>query len=125
MFLNENLYNLDNLTFSMFFKICSHLNQRLFKFDGISSSQSKDIFHSCCKVNFASSINGVKSPNASNSEDIKLSKPYFEDGNDFVTAFTLILLLSGFHNIPKALSDGILSKSRLTDWQFENSVMVA
>ena len=34
-----------------------------------------------------------------------------------MTAFTLIVSLSGFHNIPKALSNGILSKSRLTDWQ--------
>ena len=35
-----------------------------------------------------------------------------------MTGFTLIVLLSGFHNIPKALSNGILSKSRFTDWQF-------
>ena len=35
-----------------------------------------------------------------------------------MTAFTLIVLLPGFRNIPKALSNGILSKSRLTDWQF-------
>ena len=33
-------------------------------------------------------------------------------------AFTLIVSLFGFCNIPKALSTGILSKSRLTDWQF-------
>ena len=35
-----------------------------------------------------------------------------------MTGFTLIVLLSGFHNIPKALSNGILSKSRFTDRQF-------
>ena len=35
-----------------------------------------------------------------------------------MTAFTLIVSLSGFHNIPKALRNGILSKPRLTDWQF-------
>ena len=35
-----------------------------------------------------------------------------------MTAFTLIVWLSGFHNIPKAFSNGIFSKSRLTDWQF-------
>ena len=88
----------------MFFKVCSYFNQRLFKFGGISSSQSKEIFHSCCKINFASSIDGVKSPNGSKTEDIKLSKPLFDSGNGFMTAFTLIVSLSGFHNIPKALS---------------------
>ena len=35
-----------------------------------------------------------------------------------MTAFTLIASLFGFCYIPKALSNGILSKSRLTDWQF-------
>ena len=101
----------------MVFKVCNHLNQRFFKFNEISSSQSKKIFHSCCKINFSSSIDEVKSPNRSKTEDIKLSKPHFYDENDFMTAFTLIVSLSGFHNIPKALSNGILSKSRLTDWQ--------
>ena len=118
MFLNENPYHLGNLTFSMFFKVCSHFNQRFCKCDGISSSQSKGIFHSCCKINFASSIDGVKSPNGPKTEDIKLSKPLFDGGDGFMTAFTLILLLSGFRNISKALSNEILSKSRLTDWQF-------
>ena len=123
MFLNENSYHLGNLTFSMFFKVYSHFNQRLFKFDVISSSQSKEIFHSCCKINFASRIDGVKSPNGSKTEDIKLSKPLFDGGNGFMTAFTLILSLSGFHNIPKVLPNGILSKSRLTDWQFADNYL--
>ena len=35
-----------------------------------------------------------------------------------MTAFTLIVSLSGFQNIPKAPSNGILSMSRLKDWQF-------
>ena len=35
-------------------------------------------------------------------------------------AFTLIVSLFGFHNIPKALPNRILSKSRLTDWQFDD-----
>ena len=35
-----------------------------------------------------------------------------------MTAFTLIVSFSWFHNIPKVPSNGILSKSRLTDWQF-------
>ena len=77
-----------------------------------------EIFHSCCKISFASSIDGVKSPNGSKAEDIKLSKPLLESGNGSMTAFTLILSLSGFYNVHKALSNGILSKSRLTDWQF-------
>ena len=77
LLLNEKPYHLGNLTFLMFFKVCSHFNQRLLKFDGISSSQSKEIFHSCCEINFASSIDGVKSPNGSKTEDIKLSKPFF------------------------------------------------
>ena len=118
MLLNENPYHVGNLNFSMFFKVCSHFNQRLFKFNGISSSQSKEIFHSCCKINFTSSSDGVKSPNGLKAEDIKLTKPLFDGGNDFMIAFTLIVSLFGFHNIPKALSNGILSKSRLTDWQF-------
>ena len=63
-------------------------------------------------------LDGVKSPNGSKTEDIKLSKPLFDDGNDFMTAFTLIVLLPRFHNIPKALSNGILFNFRLTDWQF-------
>ena len=46
------------------------------------------------------------------------TKPLFDDENDFMTAITLTALLFGFHNIPKALSDGILSKSMLADWQF-------
>ena len=107
-----------NTIFSMFFEVCSHFDQQLLKFNGISSSQSKEIFHSCCKINFASSIDGVKSPNRSKTEDIKLSKPLFNDGNEFMTSFTLIISLFGFHNIPKALSNEIPSKSRLTDWQF-------
>ena len=49
----------------MFFKVCSHFNEKFFKFNEISSSQSKEIFHNCCKINFASSIDGVKSPNGS------------------------------------------------------------
>ena len=69
----------------------------------------------CCKINFASSIDGVKSPNGSKTEDIKLSKPLFDDENDFMAAFILNVSLSEFHSIPKALSNGILSKSRLTD----------
>ena len=97
----------------MFFKACSHFKQRLFKFDGISSPQSKEIFHSCWKINFASNIDGVKSPDGSKTEDIKLSKPLFDGGNGFMTAFPLIVSF-----IPKALSNGILSKSRITDWQF-------
>ena len=36
-----------------------------------------------------------------------------------MTAFTLIVSLSVFHNIPKALSNEILS--RLTDWQFADN----
>ena len=84
---------------SKFFKVCSHFKQRFFKFSGISSSQSKEIFHSCCKINFVSTLDGVKSPNR-------------------YDCFYLIVLLSGFHNIPKALSNEILSKSRLTDWYF-------
>ena len=102
----------------MFFKVCSHSNQRWFKFDGISSSQSKKTFHSCCKINFASSIDRVKGPNRSKTEDIRLSKPLFDRGDGFMIAFTLIVLLSALHNIPKILSNGILSRSRLTDWQF-------
>ena len=35
-----------------------------------------------------------------------------------MTAFTLTVSLSRFHNIPNALSNGILFKSRLTGWQF-------
>ena len=39
-----------------------------------------------------------------------------------MTAFTLIVslyrIVSGFDNVSKALSNGILSKSRLADWQF-------
>ena len=35
-----------------------------------------------------------------------------------MTVFTLIVSLSRFRNIPKALSSRILSKSRLTDWEF-------
>ena len=113
MFLNKNPYYLGNLTFSVFFKVCSHfINQQLFEFDGISSSQSKELFCSCCKISFASSTDRVKSPNGSKREDIKLSKPLFDNGNGFMNAFTLILLLSGFQNILKALSNGILSKSR-------------
>ena len=84
--LNENPYHLGKLTFSKFFKFCSHFNQRLFKFDGISSSQSKEIFHSYCKINFASSIDGVKSPNRSKAEDIKLSKPLCVGVNGLMTA---------------------------------------
>ena len=57
----------------MVFKVCSHFNQGAFKFNEISSSQSKEIMHSCCKINFASSIDEVKSPNRSETEDIKLS----------------------------------------------------
>ena len=37
-----------------------------------------------------------------------------------MTVFNLIVLLSGFHNIPKALSNGIFSKYTLTDWTFAN-----
>ena len=118
MFLNENSYHLGNLTVSIFFKVCSHFNQWLFKFRGISSSQSKESFQSCCKISFASNIDGVKSPNGSETDNIKINKPLFDSGNGFVTAFTLTVSLSWFHNIPKALSNGILSKSRLTDWQF-------
>ena len=119
MVLNENPYYLGNITFSMFFKVYSHFNQQLFRFDMISSSNLKKfIYHSCCKINFVSSIDGVKSPNGPKTEDLKLSKPLFDVGNGFMTAFTLIVSLSGFRNIPKALSSKILSKSRLTDWQF-------
>ena len=107
------VFNLFNV-----FKVCSHFNQQFFKFNGISSFKSKEIFHSCCKINFASSIDGVKSPIGSKTENIKLSKPLFDTENDFMTAFTLIVWLSGFHNIPKALSNGILPKHRLTDRQF-------
>ena len=64
----------------MFFKVCSHFNQRLFNFGGISSSQSKEIFHSCCKISFSSSIDGVKIPNGSKTKGIKLSKPLFDSG---------------------------------------------
>ena len=63
-------------------------------------------------------FDGVKSPNGSRTEDKKLSKPHFDDEYDFLTTFTLIASLSWFHNIPKVLSKGILSISRLTDWQF-------
>ena len=35
-----------------------------------------------------------------------------------MTVFTLIVSLSGFHNVPKAHCNGIFSKSTLTDWQF-------
>ena len=101
----------------MIFKVCGHFSQRFFNFNGISSVQSKEIIRSCRKINFASGVDGTKSPNVSESKDMKLSKPHFNDENNF-TAFTLIVLLSGFHNIPKAFSNGILSKSRLTDWQF-------
>ena len=45
-------------------------------------------------------------------------KQDFDSGNGFMTAFALIVLLSGLHNILKALSNRILSKSRLTDQQF-------
>ena len=38
-----------------------------------------------------------------------------------MTAFALTALLSGLHNIPKALSNGILSQSRLTFWQFADN----
>ena len=106
MFLIENPYHLGNLTFSVFFKVCSHFNQQFFKFNGISSSQSKEIFQSYCKI---------KNGNGSKAEDIKLSKPLFDGENDFMTAFTLMVSLSGFYNTPKALSNGILSKFRLTD----------
>ena len=51
----------------------------IFKFNGISSSQSKEIFQSCCKISFSSSIDRVKGPNGSKTKDIKLSKPLFDD----------------------------------------------
>ena len=86
----------------MFFKVCSYFSQQLFKFGGISSSQSKEIFRSCCKISFTSSIDRVKSPNEPKRDDIKLSKRLFDSRNGFITA----------------LSNRILSKSRLTDWQF-------
>ena len=52
-------------------------------------------FSSCCKINFASIIDRVKSPNGSKTEDIKLSKPLFDGENGFMTAFTLIVSFLG------------------------------
>ena len=37
-----------------------------------------------------------------------------------MTTFTSAVSLSVFHNVPKALPNGILFNSRLTDWQFAN-----
>ena len=39
-----------------------------------------------------------------------------------MAAFTLTVSLSEFHNIPRALSNGIWSNSRLTDCQFANKL---
>ena len=118
MFLNENLYHLGNLTFSVFFKVCIYFNHQFFKFSWISSSQSEEIFHVVVTLILVLALTELKSPNGLKTEDIKLSKPLFDGENDFIAAFTLIVLLSEFYSIPKALSNGILSKSRLTDWQF-------
>ena len=91
----------------MFFKVCSYFKQQVFKFGRISSSRSKEIFHLCCKIRFASSIVGVRSANVSKTEDIKQSRPLFESGNVFMIAFTLIVSLFGFHKLSEALSNGI------------------
>ena len=55
-----------------------------------------------------------------NREDIELSEPLFDNENEFMTTFTSAVSLSVFHNVPKALPNGILFNSRLTDWQFAN-----
>ena len=49
------------------------------------------------------SLTGLKFP-TDQKQKIELSKPLFDDENNVKTAFTLTALLSGFHNIPKALS---------------------
>ena len=58
--------------------LCSHFNQRIFKFNRISSSRSQETFRNCCKINFASRLDGVKSPNGSKTKDIKLTKAFFD-----------------------------------------------
>ena len=64
------------------------------------------------------SLTELKFSTDQKTENIKLSQPLSEDGNDSMTA--LIASLSGFRNIPKPVSNGILSKSRLTNWKFVN-----
>ena len=90
--------------------------QRVRMFSDISSSQSILRFQSSCINNFDSRMAGEIIPKGSNMLLVKLSIPCFVFGTSLYNTFTFRTSSFWSQRITKALSSGILSKSRSTSF---------
>ena len=112
----KDLYHRSILTSFKFCILCFQMFQRVRISSHISSSQSILRFQSSCINNFDSRMAGEIIPKGSNMLLVKLSIPCFVFGTSLYNTFTFRTSSFWSQRITKALSSGILSKSRSTSF---------
>ena len=115
-FVEKDLYHRSVLTWFKFCMFCFQMFQRVRMSSGISSSQSILRFQSSCISNFGLRMAGEIIPKGSTMLLVKRSIPRFVFDTSLYNTFTFRTSSFGSQRILKALSSGILSRSRSTSF---------